>query len=62
MGNSAFGSAHTFGSGSVVPVHKYGTDALIKMFKGQKPANDPNAYDARETLQYLGPDLGIAAR
>ena len=34
---------------------------MIKMFKGQKPANNPNAYDARETLQYLGPQLGIAA-
>jgi hypothetical protein len=60
-GNAAFGSARTFGSGTTIPIHKYGTDALIKMFKGQKPPSDPNAYDARETLQYLGPQLGMPA-
>ena len=63
-GNSAFGSAQTFGSispGATIPLHKYGTDALIKMFKGKKPANDPNAYDAQETIQYLGPQLGLQA-
>lgn len=57
--NSAFGSAHTFGSGTTIPIHEYGTDAMIKMFKGHKPPDDPNAYDARETLQYLGPQLGL---
>ncbi len=59
-GNSAFASAQTFGSGTTIPVRKYGTDAMIKMFKGKKPADNSNAYDARETLQYLGPELGIA--
>jgi len=61
-GNGAFGSAQTFGSispGATVPVHKYGAEALIKMFHGQKPSNDPNAYDAGETIRYLGPDLGL---
>jgi hypothetical protein len=61
MGNSAFGSAHTYGSGATIPVHKYGAEALIKMFAGQKPANDPKAYDATETLQYLGPQLGLSS-
>ena len=60
-GKSAFASADTYGSGATVPIHKYGADALIKIFKGQKPPNDPNAYDARETLQYLGPQLGLPA-
>jgi hypothetical protein len=60
-GNVAFGSAHTFGSGTTIPIHKYGTDALIKMFKGQKPSTDPNAYYARETLRYLGPQFGLPA-
>ena len=58
-GNSAFGSAYTSGSGTTVPIHKYGTDAMIKMFKGKKPADDPNAYDAQETINYLGPQLGL---
>lgn len=60
-GNTAFGSAQTFGSGATIPIHKYGTDAMIKMFKGHKPPDDPNAYNARETLQYLGPQLGLPA-
>jgi len=60
-GNSAFASAQTYGSGATIPVRKYGTDAMIKMFKGQKPASNQNAYDARETLQYLGPQLGLTA-
>ncbi len=59
--NYAFGSAQTFGSGSTIPIHKYGTEAMIKMFKGQKPSNDPNAYDAQETLRYLGPQLGLSS-
>jgi hypothetical protein len=59
-GNSAFGSAHTSGSGTTIPINKYGTDAMIKMFKGHKPPDDPNAYDARETLQYLGPQLKLS--
>lgn len=58
-GNAAFASAQTFGSGATIPIHKYATDALIKMFKERKPANDPEAYDANETLQYLGPQLGL---
>jgi hypothetical protein len=61
-GNTAFGSSHTFGSispGQTIPIHKYAGDALIKMYKGQKPSNDPNAYDAEETIKYLGPQLGI---
>jgi len=64
-GNSAFGSAQTFGTispGATIPVHKYGTEALIKMFKGKKPQNDPNAYDAQETIQYLSPQLGLQAK
>ena len=60
-GNSAFASAQTYGFGATIPIRKYGTDALIKMFKGHKPPDDPNAYNARETLQYLGPQLGLPA-
>src|SRR5579872_5733146 len=35
-GNSAFGSAQTYGSGSTMPIHKYGTEAMIEMFAGKK--------------------------
>jgi hypothetical protein len=58
-GNAAFASAQTYGSGTTIPINKYGTDATIKMFKGKKPANDPNAYDAEETIRYLGAQLGL---
>ena len=61
---SAYGSgtAETQGAStrSVVPFHKYGTEATIKMFKGQKPADLADAYDARQTIQYLKPQLGIS--
>jgi hypothetical protein len=59
-GNYAFGSAQTSGIGTVTSVHKYGTDAMIHMFSGTKPPNNPNAYDAGETIQYLGPQLGLS--
>jgi len=29
----------------------------IKGFKGEKPADNPNAYDARETMKYIGPSI-----
>ncbi len=58
-GNYAVGSAQTYGSGSSMPIRKYGTEAMIKMFAGKKPPGDANAYDARETMQYLGPQLGL---
>lgn len=45
---------------TVVPFHKYGTEATIKMFRGQKPADLADAYDARQTLQYLRPQLGFS--
>ena len=58
-GNYAFGSAQSYGSGSSMPIRKYGTEAIIKMFAGKKPASEANAYDAPETIQYLGPQLGL---
>jgi hypothetical protein len=59
-GTYALGSAQTYSSGSSMPIRKYGTEATIHMFAGTKPPGDSNAYDARETIQYLGPQLGLA--
>lgn len=62
MGNMAFGSATTTGTYYPGQVHthtKYGSDAVIKMFKGQKPQDDPNAYDAHDVVAHLGPSLGV---
>jgi hypothetical protein len=44
------------------PLESSDMKAFIKMFPGQKPPDDPNAYDARETIKYLGPELRIAER
>ncbi len=59
-GNSAFGQAQTFGTlnpGHTFTYTKYGGEAVIKMFKGKKPGDDPRAYDAHEVKQYLGPQI-----
>jgi hypothetical protein len=62
-GNSAYGQAQTFGTlnpGHTFTHTKYGGEAVIKMFKGKKPADDPRAYDAHEVKQYLGPQIGAS--
>jgi hypothetical protein len=65
MGNMAFGSAMT--TGTYYPVHtytttKFGSEAVIKMFKGQKPQDDPNAFDAHDVVAHLGPDMEPAVK
>ncbi len=59
-GNTAYGSATTTGTYNppqIFSVTKYGGTATIKAFKGNKPADNPNAYDAQELLHYLGPKM-----
>lgn len=34
------------------------SSAVIKAFKGEKPADSPSAFDSHEVLQYLGPSVG----
>jgi hypothetical protein len=36
------------------PIFKPGQALMIKTFKGQKPANDPSAFDAQEVVKYIG--------
>ena len=40
---------------TAVPVDSYAASADILLFKGEKPANEPRAYDAREVLRRLDP-------
>jgi len=57
-GNTAFGSATTHGTyspGQTFLITKYGATAMIKAYKGEKPADNPTAFDASEILKYLGP-------
>jgi hypothetical protein len=56
-GNTAYGSATTTGTfypGQTFVFTKYGASATIKVFRGDKPTDNPHAYNAREVLHYLG--------
>ena len=39
--------------GETTSVRKYGGVAMIKMFKGDKPADHPAAYNAEELMGFL---------
>ncbi|WP_423946099.1 CC0125/CC1285 family lipoprotein [Candidatus Binatus sp.] len=59
-GNSAFGNAQTFGTvnpGQTITYTKYVASAVIRMFKGKRPPDDPLAYDAHEVIQYMRPNI-----
>jgi len=59
-GNSATTSG-TYRPGRTFVYTRYGASAVIKAFKGEKPVNNPNAYNAREVLHYLGsPTTAVA--
>ena len=61
FGNTAYGSATTTGTytpGQTFIITKHEGIAVIKAFRGEKPADNPNAFVAREVLQYLGPSIG----
>jgi hypothetical protein len=49
----------SYGSGVVgsTPVTSHTGAVTIKLFKGEKPKDDPNAYAAREVVKYLGPTV-----
>lgn len=57
---SGGGTAWTHGTytpGQTVPYRKYGITAVIKMYKGEKPEDLPNAYNAKELMGYLEPNI-----
>jgi hypothetical protein len=61
FGNTAYGSATTTGTytpGQTFIVTKHDGIATIKVFRGAKPTDNPNAFAAREVLHYLGPSIG----
>jgi hypothetical protein len=68
FGNIATGSATTSGSATTTGIYTapqtntytittHGGSVRIKGFKGEKPTDNPYAYDARELLKYLGPSI-----
>jgi len=59
-GNMAYGTATTHGTytpGQTFHHSKYGASAMIKVYNGEKPTNDPNAFDGREVMKYLGSQI-----
>ena len=59
-GNTAYGSSATTGiytPGQTLIITKHDGTATIKVFKGAKPLDNPNAFVAKEVLQYLSPHI-----
>jgi len=56
-----FGFSHSAGPGFVTgttrPITEYEATATILLFRGDKPADKAQAYDARDVLQRLGPKI-----
>ena len=60
MGNIATGSAETtrtYKPPQTYTSRRYIGSARIRGFKGEVPAGTPNAFDAHQVLQYLGPSI-----
>ena len=63
---STFGSTATartktqYAPMTVVPIVFPNSSLVIKTFRGGKPTGQENAYDAREVMKYLGPQIGVA--
>ena len=49
----------TYAPTTVVPMTFPNSTLVIKSFKGVKPDEVPNAYDARTVMKYLGPQIGV---
>ena len=49
-----------FSTYSADPFHSYAAYADMVMFKGEKPASDVHAYDARSVLRQLSPSIAAA--
>lgn len=59
-GNTAHGSSTTRGTyrpGQTIHYTKYKSTARMRVFKGEKPPLDANAYTAAEVIKYLGPKI-----
>ena len=49
-----------FGTSTARPIDSYTASADIVLFKGEKPADEVNAYDARDVLNRLGGTIQAA--
>jgi len=46
-----------FGLGTAHPITEYQAQAYVTMFKGKRPTERPEAFDAREVRNNLGPQI-----
>lgn len=49
----------TYTPGPAIPLAFPNSTLVIKSFKGTKPSESPNAYDARSVMTYLAPQIGV---
>jgi hypothetical protein len=59
-GDTAHGQTQTTGTyfpGATSTAVSYGSFAIIKAFKGNKPSDNPNAYNAKDVMKYIGPRI-----
>lgn len=62
---NASGTSHTAGTyypSKTTTFKKHKITAMIKMFNGRKPKNEKNAYNARELMHYLSPNIAKQTR
>lgn len=52
-----YGAGPGFVTGTSRPITEYEATATILLFRGDKPENKAQAYDARDVLQRLGPTV-----
>jgi hypothetical protein len=56
-----FGFGMGFGTVSAYPITRYTAQATIVVFSGEKPADNINAYDARDVIDRLRPTVVFPA-
>ena len=49
----------TYGPSVVIPMSYPRVALVIKAYKGEKPANAPETFDARVVMKYLAPQIGV---
>lgn len=59
FGPTGYGRVSSFGTDfvDVRPIRSFESFANVQVFRGQKPASDPNAYSVRSVLQTVGPSV-----
>lgn len=59
FGTYGFGSSSVFGTDfvDVRPIRSFEAFANVQVFRGRKPAADPNAYSVQSVLTTLGPRI-----